>query len=274
MWLNVFGSDMYYGGFRLSDFGLMLSTFSLEDEEELGMDYEVIEEFVGHNPVPMYLGSEYTNKLELTTTIIKSQCGRRNYDAMFTEHECREVLRQLTGFRGYRDVQIIAGDASMDELYHFRARTRSVSYLKYGDGVVGIILNMECDSQFAWSPEHEYKYEMKAGTVYTLINMSDDLYNYLLPTVIITTPTAINSWTFTNLTDDNWESTIKNIKANEVITMDSGRSMLTTSTPDRYMINDFNMHFIRLVAGLNQFKTDHDCSLTFRYSLPRKVGVV
>ena len=125
--MNVFGKDMYYGEFKLSDFGLMLSTFSLEDEEELGMDYEVIEEFVGHNPVPMYLGAEYTNKLELTTTIIKSKCNVLDFDPIFTEHECREVLRQLTGFRGYRKVQIVSDDP--DELYYYNARTKSVSYL-------------------------------------------------------------------------------------------------------------------------------------------------
>lgn len=270
--MNVFGKDMYYGEFKLSDFGLMLSTFSLEDEEELGMDYEVIEEFVGHNPVPMYLGAEYTNKLELTTTIIKSKCNVLDFDPIFTEHECREVLRQLTGFRGYRRVQILSDDP--DELYYYNARTKSVSYLKYGDGVIGIILNLECDSQFAWSKEYEYKYDMQAGQVYTLINISDDLYNYLLPTVIISSSSPIDSLTFTNITDDNWESAIKNIKANEVITMDSKRSMLTTTTPDRYILNDFNMHFIRLVAGSNQFKVDQPCSLTLRYSVPRKVGVV
>ena len=270
--MNIFGSDMYYGDFKLSDLGLMLSTFSLEDEEELGMDYEVIEEFVGHNPVPVYLGSQYTSKLELTTTIIKSKCNVRDYSPTFTEHECREVLRQLTGFRGYQRVQIIPDEP--DELYYFYARTKSVSYLKYGGGIVGIILNLECDSQFAWSKEFEYKYDMTAGQVYTLVNMSDDLYNYLLPTVIISSPTAIDSLTFTNITDDNWETTIKNIKANEVITMDSKRSILTTSTADRYILNDFNLHFIRLVSGANQFKVDKACSLTFRYSVPRKVGVV
>ena len=45
--MDLFGKDMIIGNFKLSDYGLMLGTFDLNnEEEELGMDYDTIEEFV------------------------------------------------------------------------------------------------------------------------------------------------------------------------------------------------------------------------------------
>lgn len=267
--MDVYGNDMCYGDFRLSDYGFMLASFSTEDEEELGNDYEVIEEYIGGNPVPLYLGAKYTNKLEPTVTIIKNMCGR-NYEPGFTEHECREVLRQLTGFRGYRLLQVKLDN--FDELYYFFARTKSVSYKKYNGDVVAIILNLECDSQFAWSKEFDYKYEMKAGEKNVFINMSDDLYNYLLPKVTILSPTAVDELTITNITDNNWETVIKDVSANEEIMMDSKNCRLMSSHTGRYMLNDFNMHFIRFLPGRNEFTASSDCTLLLNFRVPRKVG--
>lgn len=271
MGMDVYGNDMIYGDFKLSNYGLMLAAFSLEDEEELGMDYEVVEEFVGYNPVPLYLGAKYTNKLEPTVTMIKNLCyGEDN--PIFTEHECREVLRQLTGFRGYRQMQIFSN--SSDELYYFNARTKRVSYRKYGEGVIGIILELECDSQFAWSKEFSYKYTMTANKTNYIINNSDDLYNYLLPTVKITVPGGCSTFIFTNETDNNWESQIKTIANGETITMGSKKNLLESSKSGRYVLNDFNMHFIRFLPGKNTFKTNVNCDLEFIYRVPRKVGIL
>lgn len=50
--MDLFGKDMIIGDFKLSDYGLMLASFdsnSANDEEELGMDYETIEEYIGHS---------------------------------------------------------------------------------------------------------------------------------------------------------------------------------------------------------------------------------
>ena len=269
--MDVYGNDMIYGNFKLSDYGLMLATFSLEDEEELGMDYEVVEEFVGYNPVPLYLGAKYTNKLEPTVTLIKNLCNGED-NPIFTEHECREVLRQLTGFRGYRQLQIMSDN--IDELYYFNARTKRVLYRKYGEGIVAIVLELECDSQFAWSKEYSYTYNMTSGVTDMFINMSDDLYNYLLPTVKIIIPDGCDDFIMTNESDNDWETEIKNIVSGETITMDSKKCLLLSSKPGRYVLNDFNMHFIRFVSGKNVFKTNTDCTLQFTFRVPRKVGLV
>lgn len=271
--MDLFGKDMVIGDFKLSDYGLMLASFdsnSSDSEDELGMDHETIEEFIGHNPVPVYLGAKYQNKLKPQATIIKDV--NINSDMHFTEHECRDILRQLTGFRGYKNMQIEPYE--FDELLYFNVRIVSLSYKKVSGKVVGIILQMECDSQFAWSKEHRITYHLEAENPIFLQNTSDDLYNYLLPKIIITPSSSIANLELTNVSDDNWTAIISNIDSDEEITMDSKNELLISSNEDRIIMNDFNMHFIRLVAGENLIKSNVDVTLTFIFKVPRKVGFI
>lgn len=269
--MGMFGSDMMIDNFKLSDYGMMLASFdsgAANSEEELGMDQETVEEYVGQNPVPVYLGSKHTNKLRPQATIVKNPCYTDHI--YFTEHECREILRQLTGFRGYRSMQIYPFE--FDELLYFRVRVTGVSCRKISGKVAGILLQMECDSQFAWSKEFHISYNIKADEVIRVYNTSDDLYNYLLPEVTITSPASVSSLELTNLSDHNWTTVISNISKNEIITMDSRNEILTSSNTGRIVMNDFNMHFIRMVSGENQIRSNSNLTLAFRFRVPRKAG--
>lgn len=271
--MEIFGQDMVIGDFQLSNYGLMLASFDTDassTEEELGMDHETIEEYIGHNPVPIYLGTQYSNKLQPQATIIKNPC--MNTETSFTEHECREILRQLTGYRGYKIMQMYSDE--FDELLYFNVRINNVSYYKVNGNIEGIILFMECDSQFAWSKEYESKYNVSAGNTITFYNASDDLYNYLLPTIVISSTSSIDQLEIINQSDENWTTTIDNIAAQEVITMDSKNEILTSSIENRLILNDFNMHFIRFVSGKNILQVNADITFTIKCRLPRKVGFV
>lgn len=271
--MELFGKDMIIGDFKLSDYGMMLASFdsgSSNVEEELGMDNEIIEEYIGNNPVPIYLGSKYKGKLKPQATIIKNPCLIK--DTYFSEHECREVLRQLTGFRGYKNMQIYSYE--LDELLYFNIRVVNVLYKKVTGRVIGIILQMECDSQFAWSTEFTSSYSVKSGDTIFFYNTSDDLYNYLLPKIIITSTTSISNLEIKNISDNGWTTIISNIEPNETITMDSKNEILLSSNTDRIILNDFNMHFIRMVAGQNIIQVNSDINLAFNFRLPRKVGFI
>ena len=256
--MNLFGEDMIIGDFKLSDYGLMLASFENDSgtgEYELGTEHETIEEYIGNNPVPRYLGAKYSNKLRPTATIIKNPCTNKN-NTYFTEHECRDILRQLTGFYGYKEMQILSSE--FDELLYFRVRINKVSYQKVGGNVVGILLYMECDSQFAIQ----------------FYNLSDDLYNYLKPNVEIIILSDIDELNIINLTDNNWTSTIKNLKKDETIMIDCKNEKLKSSDSEHLILNDFNMHFMRFVNGINKLAIDKDIKLTISFKFPRKVGFV
>ena len=273
--INIFGSDAIIGDFQLSNYGLILASFEdpNSNDEEIGMNHETIEEYIGHSPTPKFLGASFSPKLTPTAVIIKDPCLNINeQDKYFTEHECREVLRQLTGFRGYRQMQILPYE--FDELLFFNIRVVNVRYQKVGGHVAGIILDMECDSQFAWSNEFNYTFNVSASSSIILFNNSDNLYDYLLPKVTIKSNSSISNLSIVNLFDNNWTSTLKSLSANEIVIMDSNNSTLISSNPNRIISNDFNMHFIRLVPGKNEFRVSHDIQLTFTYKVPRKVGFI
>lgn len=273
--INIFGLDAIIGDFQLSNYGLILASFesSNSSDEELGMNHDTVEEYIGHDPVPVYLGSSFNSKLCPTATLVKDpRIANNGNDKYFTEHECREILRQLTGFRGYRQMQIFSYE--FDELLFFNVRVANVKYQKAAGRIAGIILEMECDSQFAWSNEFNYTFNALPSSNIILFNNSDNLYDYLLPKVTIKSDSAISDLSIVNLSDHNWTSTFKSLSANEIITMDSSHNILSSSNPSRMISNDFNMHFIRLVPGKNEFHVSHDMQITFTYKVPRKVGFV
>ena len=59
--INIFGSDAIIGNFQLSNYGLILASFdsSGSNEEELGMNHITIENYIGHDPIPKFLGSSF-----------------------------------------------------------------------------------------------------------------------------------------------------------------------------------------------------------------------
>lgn len=267
--MDLFGSDAIIGNFKLSDYGLMLAAFgSPSEEEELGMDYETVEEFIGNNPVPVYLGAKFSSKLMPQATIIKNPCS----DSLgyFTEHECREILRELTGFPGYKKMEILSD--AMEDYYYFNVRVNKASYYKVGSHVAGIILGMECDSQFAWSKDYTLTYTLKAGDHLMFINQSDDLYSYLLPHVSIFSSEAVDTLQIVNTQDNDWTTELTNIAAGETLTMNSQAKTLLSSISGKLPLNDFNMHFIRFLPGRNDLQVSHDVTIVLKYKLPRKVG--
>lgn len=268
--MDLFGKDMIIGDFRLSDFGFMLGSFELTNgEEELGMDYNTIEQYIGHNPVPIYLGAKYSNKLKPQATIIKNPKVNKT-NPYFSEHECREVLRKLTGFDSYRTMQIYLDE--FDEFYQFNVRITSVNYRKIGAYIGAIILHLECDSPFAWSNEFRYSYNLTPEKPLVFVNTSDDLNNYLLPKFIISPHSSTSNLSIVNITDNNYTTSIKNISENEIITMDSKNKILQSSIQSRIILNDFNLHFIRFISGRNELSVNIDCNIYFSFQLPRKVG--
>lgn len=271
--IDLFGKDMVIGNFKLSDYGFMLASFdsgTSNYEDDLGMNYETIEEYIGHNPIPIYLGAKYTSKLRPQATIIKDL--NIHSEPYFNEHECRELLRQLTGFNGYKNMQIYSYD--LDELLYFNVRVTNTSYKKVAGKVIGIILSLECDSQFAWSKEFTLVYQTTPNQTLFFCNTSDDLYHYLLPKITISSTSPISNLEIKNKSDDDWTTTIKNIRQGEIITMDSKNEILTSSIPNRMILNDFNMHFIRFVPEQNQIQVNHNITMTLNFRLPRKVGFI
>lgn len=270
--MEIFAKDVIIGDFKFSDYGLILASFNnnTQTTEDLGMDHDTIEEYIGHNPTPIFLGLQYSSKLKPTLTIVKNPCIHKI--RYFTEHECRDILRKLTGSYGYKRMQIL--QKFIDDEIFYNVRVISVSYQKLMGKITGIILNMECDSQFAWTRETAITVSAKQGQPFNIYISTDDLYNYIHPVVTISAASTLQTLSLRNIADNNWETIIRGISARESITIDSLHQTILSSRKDRLIANDFNMHFPRFVPDKNTFITDQDISIQFKYTLPRKVGFI
>lgn len=266
--MEVFSKDLIFGNFRFSDYGLIVGSFNYKGDstDDIGMSPSTVEEYIGHNPVPVYLGQQYSNKLEFEAGFIKNPCLRG--DDHFSEKELRAILREVTGKKGYQWTKLINNET--DEDLWYRARVTNVSYERMAGKVIGIKLSFECDSLFAWSTQNTVRINAKANVPFYIYNNSDDLNNYVLPSVKIHAKEA-GEVSITNTTD-NWE-TVVNFVGNETITMDSKSELVASNLPSHSLIlNDTNLHFFRFVPDKNQYISNKDVEITFTYRVPRKVG--
>lgn len=270
--IETLNQDLIFGNFRSSDYGLIIGSFSYngESEDNIGMNISTIEEFIGHSPVPVYLGQKYTDKLKLQITLIKNPCIF--YDDMyFNEKDCRTILRILTGLKGYQWLKLIT--QILDEDLWYKARISNVSYKRIGGHVAGIILDAECDSCFAWSNEYTITVNAKANQPFYIFNNTDDLNNYVYPMVSILSSSAGNL-SVTNKSDNNWISQIKNVKSKEKITIDSKHQIISSSPNHELLLDDFNLGWFRLVPDKNEYVSNMDMTISMKYRIPRKVGIV
>ena len=276
--MKVFGADIIIGEFIASHHGCMLFSFDSDhgiNEEDTNISVETQEEFIADNPVPVYVGQHYASKLHPEVVLTKLICSSDETD-FFTEYECRAILRLITGQRGYQWMKIVTDDPGEDIWY--RSRTTSVSYVKLGGDVLGIKLNMECDSQFAWSQEIITNISAKANQPFYIFSNSDDLHNYILPNVDII-PSSSGSLEVRNTEDNNWLVKLDDIIARETIRYDCKNEIIDGSRNDsgqaiiNYLDNS-NIHFFRILPGKNSFISNIDAQFTFRFREPRKVAFV
>jgi len=268
--MEVFGQDMKIGDFVLSEHGFMLGSFNYsgDSEDDLGLNHETEEVYTDYHAVPLFISAQYSKKLEFEITIIK-HCPV----GYFTEYEIRDVLRHLTGMPYYQWSQLLT-DNPEENLYYF-CRTTSAAFQKISGRVVGIILTMECDSPYAWSREYTYSYDIESDKTLVFYNNSDEFYDDYYPLVKITPNDTIEKLTITNITDNNREIVLLNISANETITMDSAKQMLSTTDEDKLLfINDnFNFNWISFAPGRNELHFDQAVHVEFICRFPRKVGI-
>lgn len=231
------------------------------------MSISTIEEFIGHNPVPIYLGQKYSNKLKPQITLVKNPTLR---DLYFHEKDCRWILRILTGIKGYQWMKGVPYE--LDDDLWYRAKINNVSYKRVGGHIVGIILNMECDSCFAYSKEQTITINTKSNQKFYIFNNTDDLNSYVYPIISILSSSA-GALSIVNLSDSNWTTEIKNIKANEKIIIDSHHQIISSNTTHNLLLNDFNLGWPRLIPDKNEYITNSNVTITLKFREPRKVGV-
>lgn len=264
---------MIFGEFRASDHGLIPISFSYGgmSEDGIGMMVTTSEEFIGHSPIPIYLGDKFSEKLKFKVTFGKNPCTFHD-DVYFTERDCRWLLRSLTGQRGYQWTKLLMDNE--DENLWYRAKVNNVVQAHVGGRVVGMAFEFECDSCFAWSVEKNVTIQASPERTFCIYNDSDDLFGYVLPNVAVS-PSSTGTITISNKTDG-FVTELRNVQAGEKVIMDSKLETISSSHDHEHLLDDFNLNWIRLLPGKNEYVCSGgmDVTITMKYRTPRKVGIV
>ena len=273
--MDIYANDVVIGDFRASNYGLMVGSmnYSKESEDDSGITVSTIEEFIGENPVPVYISQKYDKKLQPAVTLVKNPCTYT--DPYFTEFELRGIIRQLQiGKQGYVWMYLYQED--LTEETFFRVRVRNIKYQRLAGRTVGIVIEMECDSQWGYGREQTITVTVAANNSFPIyLPANDDLNNYLLPTVTFkSSKSGTNLWELTNESDNNWESDFKNVALNETLTFDCQKEIVTTTRDShKNLLNDFtNLHWMRLVPLKNIYKSSLPGQISFTFRPKIRVG--
>ena len=153
-----------------------------------------------------------------------------------------------------------------------KLRWKQIEYERLGYHVVGYDVTFEIDGGMAYSEEQSITISARANQKFYIHCNSDDVHDYTRPEIQLTASTA-GTLTLTNNTDS-WSSIMQNMTAGEVLTIDCKNELLSSSRTRTYILNDFNMHWPRLLPGQNEYVCSQNATITFKFRATRKVGYV
>jgi hypothetical protein len=209
------------------------------------------------------ISQEYSKPLSFNFQII-------NTDGSNIDESKERTLKKWLCKRGkYVDFQI---DNDRFNNIMFQVNISNPQLIKVGE-----VVGMEFSVNFKY-PFGHYVVNTKPYNITTVnqqiklyINNDDD--GYIYPDIIITANSS-GSLSIANSTEvPNRIFTINNLIVGEVITIKGGIPDISSSISNHAVWSDFNKHWIRFIDGWNTITVNKQCSITFNYKEPRKVGI-
>lgn len=225
-------------------------------------------------------GSKYTEQVELQITMIKS-----DYTDI-TNIEKRELLRWLSSKKKASWLELY--DEDYGQIINYFGRFTSIDEKTADSRVIGLIATFTSPFSYGFSPLREIKQTFIGSDTVIIQNDSDVLDDYVSPYFTITPNKAIELLSIKN-NNTNTITYIKNLKANETLTLDNENKIAFTNDAYRVMGTDFYGDvdgyitdypvFIKLEPGENTVLIDTmnskcECSYSLSYRYPIKLGSV
>lgn len=225
-------------------------------------------------------GSKYTEQIELQITMVKS-----DYTDI-TNIEKRELLRWLSSKKKASWLELY--DEDYGQIINYFGRFTSIDEKTADSRVIGLIATFTSPFSYGFSPLREIKQTFIGSDAIIIQNDSDVLDDYVNPYFTITPNKAIELLSIKN-NNANTITYIKNLKANETLTLDNENKIAFTNDTYRVMGTDFYGDidgyitnypvFIKLEPGVNTLFIDTmnsecECSYSLSYRCPIKLGSV
>lgn len=225
-------------------------------------------------------GSRYTEQVELQITMVK-----KDYTD-FTREDKREALRWLSANKEASWLQLY--DDEGGEIIEFFGRFTSVEEKTADSRTIGIVAVFTSPFPYGFSPLREINQTFIGSETVRIQNDTDALDEYVCPYFTITPSVAIDQLSIKNK-NTNTTIFVKNLKANETLTLDNEHKLAFTNDEFRIMGEDFYGDvdgfitnypvFIELEPGTNELfidtgNTSCECTYSLSYRYPIKLGTV
>ena len=264
----MYALDFEYDGKLLSDFGMMVCSFSdnrSANTTEKGSELKFNLVQSGYGKRFYAAGLQYEDCLTTTFQICKNPEYFTEDHMGITVSEFRALSRWLNRkkFLWFRSFDL--NEPEIEKPW-FRA-SFNLARIETGSQTVGVELTMVTDSPFGYGDEEEIELSFTSGNLTkTIIDRSDE-DGEICPFTQITCSQSGNVVLSNTLTG--CETEIKNCISGEVITI-SGESMIIgTSNTNHDLANDFNYDFFRIGNTINNrnnvITASVPCSVIIRY---------
>ena len=262
--MSFFSKNFVFNGIPSETYGVYITNLG-ENESYTsgGGNIDINTQSVFRRSVPYFYGATQGN-------VLSFRCAITSPDEI-TAGVSRSISRWLFGHLEYKKLQITQEDMQMS---YFNCFLNNPETLRIGNIIHGYSFDVVCDAPYAWEfPKtltKTYTAEL-ASEDFTFQNISDD-NDYLYPELVITFNSFGGNLTVTNTSDSDREFTLTGLLANEVLTIDNDRGILSTDQPDLLRMDKFNKNWFRLVSGRNDLELSGNISsFVMNYNLARKV---
>ena len=231
------------------------------------------ENIVGEKTLTRHIPNEYGTKT--SNLIFEYALVKSNFEP-FTDEEQIIVERWLSSPKFSSDVDIIDCDGNIIATYC--GKFTKTDWVLFSGGWAGVTFTFENNSAY---PKRHFSNSFSIsnnGTI-NLNCITDELEEYIYPTIKITQPNQTSKVTITNVTDNNNSFTLNALDRLQII-MDCQHCILKdTSTSGIVNFSDLgwkdvdNIYWLRLLPGINEIQVIGTANIEISYDSPyKKVG--
>lgn len=262
--MSFWGNSFIFDGIPSEVHSLTISTPDGGESTNPGSnDVELLTEEVYKKSRTYLLGVKHSSPLEFDITFTSER--------ELSSVDLTLIQKWLFGHSMYKKLQIVQAD--MDNVY-FNCFLKNPTVYKVGNKIQGINATVLCDAPWGWTFEKTLSNDYVIANVNDVIvfnNTSDD-NDYLYPEIEFTMNSTGGDLTIENQNDDNRQFVFTGLSADEVMTIDNDRNIISSSTGLR-RLSTFNKKWFRFAPELNTLAVSGNISnLTFTYQLARKLS--
>lgn len=214
-----------------------------ESTSNASNDVSVLTQKIYRKPIPLLLGVEQTPVL---TFPFSAYCPDE-----LTAPSFSDVSSWLWGQQSYKKLRICQNDIS--DIY-FNCFLTAPQIMRVGNIIQSFTTTVLCDSPFAWKQPKTNTYTYTGYSISDTIAFLNESANvgYTYPTTLTIVSNAFGGdITIINETDSLTRSFYISLSANETITMDCDKQIMTSNVTTYPLVNFVDKNWLRFLRGFN-----------------------